>query len=70
MTENKPKSAEILRKEVDTFLAALTPAEAKALRARFGIEAMDPVESKDEAALREIARELSILTKKAKKKSS
>lgn len=70
MTDNKPKSAEILRKEVDTFLAALTPAQAKALRTRFGIETVDPVGARDDAALREIARELSILTKKAKKKPS
>jgi DNA-directed RNA polymerase sigma subunit (sigma70/sigma32) len=64
MIHAKRKSVEVIRKEVHSVLATLTPAEAKALRARFGIKTMDPVGAEEEATLRALARELAMLKKK------
>ncbi len=55
------KWTEAMRKEVHSILAALTPEEAKALRARFGMAAAN--QDEDEASLRALARQLSILKK-------
>jgi len=49
-----------LRKEVESRLSALSPAEAKALRARFGLDT-PPDEDDDEESLRALARELTML---------
>ena len=64
MIVEERKSVESIRKEVHTLLAALTPAQAKALRARFGIKTMDPVAAEEEGTLRALARELALLKKK------
>jgi hypothetical protein len=52
-----------LRKKVHYYLAALTPEEAKALRARFGISPAGQPPDMDEEALRALASELSKLKK-------
>lgn len=46
----------IVRKEVHLLLAALALAQAKALRARFGIGTTGPLDAKEDAALRAGAR--------------
>jgi DNA-directed RNA polymerase sigma subunit (sigma70/sigma32) len=58
------KSAESIRNDLHAFLTALTPAQAKALRARFGMEPLDPVAADDETTLHALARELAALKKK------
>ena len=63
MSNDKGKSAEGIRNEIHSFLAALTPRQAKALRSRFGIEA-DLVRDREEDDLRGIARELASVKKK------
>jgi DNA-directed RNA polymerase sigma subunit (sigma70/sigma32) len=52
-----------LRKEVQSLLNALSPGEAKALRARFGLDT-PPEEDDDEESLRALARELAALKTK------
>ena len=64
MINRERKSVESIRKEVHTFLAALSPEQAKALRARFGMKATDPVVANEEDTLRDLARELAALKKK------
>jgi DNA-directed RNA polymerase sigma subunit (sigma70/sigma32) len=64
MSDDTRKSVEAIRKEVHSFLATLTPAQAKILRARFGINFVDPVIAEEEGTLRELARELAMLKKK------
>jgi hypothetical protein len=39
MSDDKQKTVEAVRNEVHSALAALTPAQAKELRARFGLDA-------------------------------
>ena len=63
MSNDKGKSAEGIRNEIHSLLAALTPQQAKALRSRFGIEA-DLVQDREEDDLRGIARELASVKKK------
>jgi DNA-directed RNA polymerase sigma subunit (sigma70/sigma32) len=55
---------EAIRKEVNSLLAALTPQEAEALRARFGTDDAIRVPDDEEATLRALARELAMLKKK------
>ncbi len=64
MMAQERKSAESIRKEVHTLLAALTPAQAKALRARFGIKTMDPAVAEEGGTLRALARAIALLKKK------
>jgi len=64
VSEEERKSVEAVRKEVHSLLAALTPAQAKALRARFGIKTMEPGAAEEEGSLRALARELAMLKKK------
>ena len=54
-----------LRHEVHSLLAVLTPGEAKALRARFGLDKQRD-EDLDEEAVRALIRELAALKKKKK----
>jgi DNA-directed RNA polymerase sigma subunit (sigma70/sigma32) len=63
MSHHKTKSVEVMRNEVHSFLAGLTPKEAQALRARFGIDTADSSadDDKEEEALRELARKLAML---------
>jgi hypothetical protein len=56
MSDDKQKTVEAVRNEVHSALAALTPAQAKELRARFGLDAA-PTEGEEK--LRALARELS-----------
>jgi DNA-directed RNA polymerase sigma subunit (sigma70/sigma32) len=62
--DDERKSLEWIRHEVHTLLAALTPAKAKALRARFGIETAESIVAEEEETLRALARELALLKKK------
>jgi DNA-directed RNA polymerase sigma subunit (sigma70/sigma32) len=64
MSDDKPKSVEAIRKEVRSVLEILTPAQAKALRSRFGIDKAEPSPHEEERALRALARELARLKKK------
>jgi DNA-directed RNA polymerase sigma subunit (sigma70/sigma32) len=64
MTDEEHHSIEAIRKKVHSVLAALTPAEAKALRARFGIGTLDQAAAAEEGTLRALARELAMLRKK------
>jgi DNA-directed RNA polymerase sigma subunit (sigma70/sigma32) len=65
MREDEAKRMETIRDDVHSLLAALTPQEAKALRARLGIiEATDRVADEDEGTLRALARALAILKNK------
>jgi DNA-directed RNA polymerase sigma subunit (sigma70/sigma32) len=52
-----------LRKEVESLLSTLSPGEAKALRARFGLDTPSD-EDDDEESLRALARELTRLKQK------
>jgi hypothetical protein len=63
MSDDKTKPVDALRRETLSALAALTPAEAKALRARFGLEPQGPGPDADEAALRSLAQELAMRKK-------
>jgi DNA-directed RNA polymerase sigma subunit (sigma70/sigma32) len=60
MSDDKLKTAEALRKEIHAALAALTPTQAKELRARFGL---DPAPTEDEKTLHALARELAMRKK-------
>jgi len=63
MIENEREWMERVRQRIHTLLAALTPEEAKALRARFGISAEDSAAAEEEGTLLAMARELAILKK-------
>ncbi len=52
-----------LRNQVQSLLSTLSPGEAKALRARFGLDT-PPDEEDDEDSLRALARELTTLKKR------
>ena len=54
-----------LRHEVHSYLAALSPGEAKALRARFGLDMAHEADD-DEEALRALVREV-VATRKRQK---
>ena len=64
MGQASNKSMEDIRKKVHSYLAALTPEEARALRARFGLSPMGQSPDTDEEALRALAGELTRLKKK------
>jgi DNA-directed RNA polymerase sigma subunit (sigma70/sigma32) len=66
MSDDKGTWAEAIRKDVHSLLAALTPQEAKALRARFGIDEANRVADDEDGTLRALARELAMLKKKKK----
>jgi len=66
MNDDKNKSADALRKAVLSTLAALTPQEVKALRARFGIE---PVGPRAESMRARCARSLEISRSEKKEKA-
>jgi len=63
-TKRDGKPIEATRAQVHSLLAALTPQEAKALRARFGIDGVGTTSDEDEVILHALARELAILQKK------
>jgi hypothetical protein len=63
-TKGDGKSIEATRAEVHSLLAALTPQEAKALRARFGIDEVGRTPDEEEVFLRALARDLAVLQKK------
>jgi DNA-directed RNA polymerase sigma subunit (sigma70/sigma32) len=63
MSDEQGKSIEAIRKQVHSYLAALTPQEAKALRARFGLSGAGRSDE-DEEPVRALARELARLKKK------
>jgi hypothetical protein len=63
-TEGDGKAIEAARAQVHSLLAALTPQQAKALRARFGIDEVGATSDEDEVILHALARELAILQKK------
>jgi DNA-directed RNA polymerase sigma subunit (sigma70/sigma32) len=62
MSQASNKSMEDIRKTVHSYLAALTPEEAKALRARFGLSQGQATDT-DEEALRALASHLATLKK-------
>jgi DNA-directed RNA polymerase sigma subunit (sigma70/sigma32) len=62
MSQASNRSMEDIRKKVHSYLAALTPDEAKALRARFGLS-KDQSPDSDEEGLRALARHLATLKK-------
>ena len=64
MSQASNKSMEDIRKKVHAYLAELTPEEARALRARFGLPPMGQSPDTDEEALRALAGELVRLKKK------
>lgn len=64
MGEESNKAMEDLRKKVHSYLAGLTPEEAKALRARFGLSSTGQSPDTEEEALRALAGELAKLKKK------
>ena len=65
MSDERGKSIDAIRKEVHSYLAALAPQEAKALRARFGFSAAGGSdEDEDEEPVRALARELARLKQK------
>jgi DNA-directed RNA polymerase sigma subunit (sigma70/sigma32) len=64
MGQASNKSMEDIRKKVHSYLAALTPEEAKTLRARFGLSPMGQAPDTDEEALRALAGQLARLKKK------
>ncbi|MGA2563096.1 MAG: hypothetical protein ABSF96_05990 [Steroidobacteraceae bacterium] len=55
---------EAIRAKVHSLLAALTPQEAKALRAQFGIDEAGRAPDEEEVILRALARDLGVLQKK------
>jgi hypothetical protein len=63
-TKGDGKPIEASREQIYSWLAALTPQEAKALRARFGIDEVGRTSDEDEVILHALARELAILPKK------
>ena len=63
MSDERGKSIDAIRKEVHSYLAALTPQEAQALRTRFGLSAAGGSDE-DEDPVRALARELARLKKK------
>ena len=63
MSDERGKSVDAIRKQVHSYLAALTPQEAKAMRARFGFSAASRSDE-DEEPVRALARELARLKKK------
>jgi hypothetical protein len=63
MSAEKEQSADTLRNQVHSYLATLTPQEAKALRALFGLSAAGRSDE-DEEPIRALARELARLKKK------
>ena len=63
MSDEPGKLTDAIRKQVHSYLAALTPQEARALRARFGLSAAGRSDE-DEEPLRALARELARLKKK------
>jgi hypothetical protein len=63
-TKGDDKPIEATRAQVHSWLAALTPQQAKALRARFGIDKVGRTSDEDEVILHALARELAILQKK------
>jgi hypothetical protein len=63
-TEGDGKPIETTRAQVHSWLAALTPQEAKALRARFGIDDAGRTPDEEEVILRALARDLAVLQKK------
>jgi DNA-directed RNA polymerase sigma subunit (sigma70/sigma32) len=66
MSDDKRKPMEATRKDFHSVLAALTPQQAKALRARFGIDTPGRTPDEEEGALRALARELAMLKRKKK----
>jgi DNA-directed RNA polymerase sigma subunit (sigma70/sigma32) len=72
MSDDESKSIKIIRKGSHTVpaalsvLSSLTPQEAEALRARFGIDGTDRVPDEEEGTQRALARELAMLKKKKK----
>jgi hypothetical protein len=63
-SEGKPTVARATRERLYSWLAALTPQEAKALRARFGIDKVRPTPDEEEVVLRALARNLAVWQKK------
>jgi hypothetical protein len=59
-----PHRIEATRQQVYSWLAALTPREAKALRARFGVDEVRRNSDEEEVMLHALARELTLLQKK------
>jgi DNA-directed RNA polymerase sigma subunit (sigma70/sigma32) len=66
MKHNKPGRVEAVRKQVHSILETLTPAEAKALRTRFGMDLAEQSAEEEGETLRALARELAMLKKKKK----
>jgi DNA-directed RNA polymerase sigma subunit (sigma70/sigma32) len=64
VSNHKVTTIESMRKLVHEVLATLTPQEAKALRARFGLDAAKPDSGANEETLQALARELAMLKKK------
>jgi DNA-directed RNA polymerase sigma subunit (sigma70/sigma32) len=64
VSNHKITTIESMRKLVHEVLATLTPQEAKALRARFGLDAAKADSSANEETLQTLARELAMLKKK------
>jgi DNA-directed RNA polymerase sigma subunit (sigma70/sigma32) len=64
MDDEKANWIEMIRKEVQSLLGVLTPREAKALRARFGLDENNRVTGDEEGTLRALARELAMLKRK------
>lgn len=64
MSHDKVTPMESTRKFVHDVLATLTPQEAMALRARFGLDAAVPATEADQGTLQALARELAMLKKK------
>jgi hypothetical protein len=62
--EGDGKPIDVTRARVHSLLAALTPQQAKALRARFGIDERGTTSDEDEVTLHALAHELAILQKK------
>jgi DNA-directed RNA polymerase sigma subunit (sigma70/sigma32) len=66
VSDDKGTWAELMRTDVQSLLAALTPQQAKALRARFGIDEANRIADDDEATLRALAGEPAMLKGKSK----
>jgi DNA-directed RNA polymerase sigma subunit (sigma70/sigma32) len=64
VSNHKVTTVESRRKLVHEVLATLTPQEAKALRARCGLDAAKPDSGANEEILQALARELAMLKKK------
>jgi len=63
-TKRDGRLTKATREQILSWLAALTPQQAKALHARFGIDEVERTADEEEIILRALARDFAVLQKK------